>query len=101
MLKETTIYYTQYFARATAEGTGRAGTVTSDGDSPLELKLALPKAFGGKGYQATTPAEVAAALREALASGRPALIDCVIDPSDGTESGNIAHLNPKGITAKH
>ena len=29
--------------------------------------------------------------------GRPALIDCVIDPSDGTESGNIAHLNPKGI----
>jgi oxalyl-CoA decarboxylase len=59
------------------------------------------KAFGGKGYQATTPAEVGAALREALASGRPALIDCVIDPSDGTESGNIAHLNPKGITAKH
>ena len=29
------------------------------------------KAFGGKGYQATTPEEVAAALREALASGRP------------------------------
>ena len=56
------------------------------------------KAFGGKGYQATTPAEVAAALREALASGRPALIDCIIDSSDGTESGNIAHLNPKGIT---
>ena len=47
-----------------------------------------------------TDAEVAACLREALASGRPALIDCVIDPSDGTESGNIAHLNPKGITNK-
>ena len=58
------------------------------------------KAFGGKGYQATTPTEVAACLREALASGRPALIDCIIDPSDGTESGNIAHLNPKGITTK-
>jgi oxalyl-CoA decarboxylase len=56
-------------------------------------------AFGGKGYQATTPAEVSTALREALASGVPALIDCLIDPSDGTESGNIAHLNPKGITA--
>ena len=25
----------------------------------------------------------------------------VIDPSDGTESGNIGHLNPKGLTAKH
>jgi oxalyl-CoA decarboxylase len=56
------------------------------------------KAFGGKGYRATTPVEVAIALRQALASARPALIDCVIDPSDGTESGNIAHLNPKGIT---
>jgi oxalyl-CoA decarboxylase len=58
-------------------------------------------AFGGKGYRATTPHEVATALREALAAGRPALIDCVIDPADGTESGNIAHLNPKGITAGH
>ena len=58
------------------------------------------KAFGGNGYHAATPPEVAAALREALASGRPALIDCVIDPSDGTESGNIAHLNPKGISKK-
>jgi oxalyl-CoA decarboxylase len=56
------------------------------------------KSFGGKGYRATTPVEVAIALRKALASGKPALIDCVIDPSDGTESGNIAHLNPKGIT---
>jgi oxalyl-CoA decarboxylase len=56
------------------------------------------EAFGGKGYRATTPAEVTAALTEALASGGPALIDCVIDPSAGTESGHIAHLNPKGIT---
>jgi oxalyl-CoA decarboxylase len=59
------------------------------------------KAFGGVGYRAETPEEVAAALRKALASGKPALIDCAIDPSDGTESGNIAHLNPKGISAKH
>src|SRR4051812_1101907 len=77
---------------------------TSDDPAPTALQARpeyMIKAFGGKGYQATTPAEVGAALREALASGRPALIDCVIDPSDGTESGNIAHLNPKGITAKH
>jgi oxalyl-CoA decarboxylase len=58
------------------------------------------EAFGGKGYLATTPAEVTTALREALAAGVPALIDCVIDPADGTESGNIAHLNPKGITVQ-
>jgi oxalyl-CoA decarboxylase len=60
----------------------------------------LIAAFGGKGYRATTPSEVATALREALAARVPALIDCVIDPADGTESGNIAHLNPKGITVQ-
>jgi oxalyl-CoA decarboxylase len=58
----------------------------------------LIEAFGGKGYRATTPAEITAALTEALASGGPALIDCVIDPSAGSESGHIGHLNPKGIT---
>ena len=58
------------------------------------------EAFGGTGYQATTPEEVAAALARAVETGTPALVDCVIDPSDGTESGNIGHLNPKGLTAK-
>jgi oxalyl-CoA decarboxylase len=57
-------------------------------------------AFGGTGHRAHAPAEVSSALRAALASGQPTLIDCVIDPSDGTESGNIAHLNPKGISAQ-
>ena len=57
----------------------------------------LIEAFGGKGYQATTPAELTAALREALASGAPALIDCVIDPTAGTESGHLTNLNPKGV----
>lgn len=61
----------------------------------------MMQAFGGKGYQANTPEEVESMLREALASGKPALIDAVIDPSDGTESGNIAHLNPKGISVKN
>ncbi|MEU7041313.1 oxalyl-CoA decarboxylase [Streptomyces varsoviensis] len=71
--------------------------------SPTTLMLQarhdrMIEAFGGKGYRATTPAEVTAALTEALASGGPALIDCAIDPSAGTESGHISHLNPKGIT---
>ena len=77
-------------------------STTSD-PAPTALRAQheyMIKAFGGKGYHATTPEEVETALREALASGRPALIDCVIDPSDGTESGNIAHLNPKGISGK-
>jgi oxalyl-CoA decarboxylase len=57
----------------------------------------LIEAFGGKGYQATTPAQVTIALTGALLSGGPALIDCVIDPSDGTESGHLTHLNPTGV----
>jgi oxalyl-CoA decarboxylase len=57
----------------------------------------LIEAFGGKGYRATTPAELEAALADALAGGAPALIDCVIDPTAGTESGHLTNLNPKGI----
>ncbi|WP_425437026.1 thiamine pyrophosphate-dependent enzyme [Mycobacterium aquaticum] len=57
----------------------------------------LIEAFGGRGYRATTPDELTAALRDALASGKPALIDCVIDPTAGTESGHLTNLNPKGI----
>jgi len=38
-----------YFARATAEGAGRKGSVRSNGDAPLELKMSMPKATGGKG----------------------------------------------------
>ena len=60
----------------------------------------LMDAFGGRGFAARTPAEVADCLRAALAAGGPALVDCVIDPADGTESGNIGHLNPKGIAVK-
>jgi oxalyl-CoA decarboxylase len=71
--------------------------------SPTTLMLGarhelLIEAFGGKGYHVTTPAELTAALTEALASGGPALIDCVIDPSAGTESGHLTNLNPTGIT---
>ncbi|MFC7496402.1 MULTISPECIES: oxalyl-CoA decarboxylase [unclassified Nocardioides] len=82
-------------------GVYRGNDVSPSSDpAPTMLKARhdlMIQAFGGTGHQATTPAEVSTLLREALAAGSPALIDCVIDPSDGTESGNIAHLNPKGI----
>jgi oxalyl-CoA decarboxylase len=60
----------------------------------------LIEAFGGKGYRATTPTQVTIALLGALMSGGPALIDCLIDPTDGTESGHLTHLNPTGV-GKH
>lgn len=53
----------------------------------------LAEAFGGKGYHVRTPAELETALTEALASYGPALIDCVLDPGAGVESGHLAALN--------
>ncbi len=57
------------------------------------------EAFGGKGYHAVDPKGLANALTEALASGKPAVINCVIDPAAGTESGHISNLNPKSRIA--
>jgi oxalyl-CoA decarboxylase len=55
----------------------------------------LIEAFGGSGHRVTTPGELDAALRAALDSRVPALIDCVLDSAAGQESGHIAHLNPR------
>ena len=54
----------------------------------------MMQAFGGVGVVAHTPAELSAALNEAIASGKPTLINAVIDETAGTESGRITSLNP-------
>jgi oxalyl-CoA decarboxylase len=59
----------------------------------------LAEAFGGKGYHVTTPAELRAALAEAIASGGPSIIDCDLDPAAGVESGHLAGLNPTSAAA--
>ena len=53
------------------------------------------EAFGGTGYHVTDTPSLTKALTEALASGKPALINAVIDPTAGTESGHIQSLNPR------
>ncbi len=53
----------------------------------------LIAAFGGTGYQADTPDELGHALRAALDAGQPTLINAVIDPAAGTESGHLAGMN--------
>jgi oxalyl-CoA decarboxylase len=53
----------------------------------------LIAAFGGTGYQADRPDELSHALRAALDAGEPALINAVIDPTAGTESGHLASMN--------
>ena len=60
----------------------------------------MMQAFGGVGVNATTPAELSKALAEAVASGKPTLINAVIDETAGTESGRITSLNPQTAAKK-
>jgi oxalyl-CoA decarboxylase len=61
----------------------------------------MMQAFGGVGVVANTPADLEKALTEAVASGRPTLINAIIDETAGTESGRITSLNPtSGATKK-
>ena len=57
-------------------------------------------AFGGVGYHVTTPAELSTALLEAIASGKPSLINAVIDETAGTESGRLTNMNPQSKATK-
>ena len=60
----------------------------------------LMEAFGGVGVHATTADELEAGLAQAVASGRPTLINAVIDETAGTESGRITKLNPLSAAMK-
>ncbi len=61
----------------------------------------MMEAFGGEGYNATSPDELSQSVNEALVSGKPTLVNAVIDPEAGTESGRIGNLNPQSIVAKN
>ena len=60
----------------------------------------MMEAFGGVGYNVTTPQELEVALTEAIAAGKPALINAVIDETAGTESGRLTNLNPSTAAKK-
>ncbi len=58
------------------------------------------EAFGGVGYHVEKSADLQKAVSDAIAAGKPALINAVIDPQAGTESGHITNLNPKSALHK-
>jgi len=60
----------------------------------------LIEAFGGIGHHVTDPQGLTKALTDALALGKPAIINCVIDPTAGTESGHLQSLNPQSQIGK-
>jgi oxalyl-CoA decarboxylase len=60
----------------------------------------IAEAFGGAGAHVTTPDELARAVNEAMELRQPTLINAVIDPAAGSESGRIGNLNPQSVLKK-
>jgi oxalyl-CoA decarboxylase len=79
-----------------ASGSDPATTVFVK-DSRYDLMM---QAFGGVGVSVTTPDELKRAVDQAMDSGKPTLINAVIDPAAGSESGRIGNLNPQSVVKK-
>lgn len=60
----------------------------------------MMEAFGGVGVYATSRDELTNAVNVALDSGKPTLINAIIDENAGTESGRIGNLNPQSVVKK-
>jgi len=60
----------------------------------------MMQAFGGVGVNVTDPDELKRAVNEAMESGKPTLVNAVIDPGAGSESGRIGNLNPQSALKK-
>ncbi|MEE8301639.1 MAG: oxalyl-CoA decarboxylase [Candidatus Tectomicrobia bacterium] len=60
----------------------------------------MMEAFGGVGVHVTSPDELSRAVNAAMDSGKPTLVNAVIDEKAGTESGRIGNLNPQSAVSK-
>jgi oxalyl-CoA decarboxylase len=89
------------------DGIYRGTEVNSAGSDPATTVFVkgsrydkMIEAFGGVGVNATSPDELKRAVNVAMDSGKPTLINAVIDPAAGSESGRIGNLNPQSKLAK-
>ena len=89
------------------DGIYRGTDVNSAGSDPATTVFVkgarydkMMEAFGGVGVNATSPDELRRAVNEAMDSGKPTLINAVIDPGSGSESGRIGNLNPQSALKK-
>ena len=60
----------------------------------------MMRAFGGEGVTARSPDDLERAVRAAIASRKPTLVNAIIDPMARTESGRIGNLNPQSVVTK-
>ncbi len=81
-------------------GIYRGDDVNAASDDPAPTVLSpsgryhrLIEAFGGVGYHVEDSESLEAAVRAALEARVPSLINCVIDPTAGTESGHLSSYN--------
>ncbi|MDZ4367849.1 MAG: oxalyl-CoA decarboxylase [Afipia sp.] len=88
-------------------GIYRGTDVNDAGDDPATTVFVkdarydrMMEAFGGVGVNATSPDELKRAVNAAMDSGKPTLINAVIDPTAGSESGRIGNLNPQSALKK-
>jgi len=89
------------------DGIYRGTDVNSTGSDPATTVFVkgsrydkMIEAFGGVGVNATSPDELKRAVNAAIDSGKPTLINAVIDPAAGSESGRIGNLNPQSKLQK-
>ena len=66
-------------------------------DSRYEMMM---QAFGGEGVYVTNRDDLTRSVNEAMDSGKPTLINAIIDENAGTESGRIGNLNPQSVVKK-
>src|SRR5213596_2369624 len=89
------------------DGIYRGTDVNSVGSDPAPTVFVkgarydrMMEAFGGVGVNATSPDELKRAVNAAMDSGKPTLINAVLDPAAGRESGRIGNLNPQSVLSK-
>ena len=89
------------------DGIYRGTDVNSAGSDPAPTVFVkgarydkMMEAFGGVGVNATSPDELKRAVNAAMDSGKPTLINAVLDPAAGSESGRIGNLNPQSKLKK-
>jgi oxalyl-CoA decarboxylase len=89
------------------DGIYRGTDVNSAGSDPAPTVFVkgsrydkMMEAFGGTGVNAASPDELKRAVNAAMDSGKPTLINAVIDPGAGSESGRIGNLNPQSMLKK-
>ena len=86
-------------------GTGVNPTGGADVATTVFVKDArydkMMEAFGGVGVHVTSPEALSRAVNAAMDSGKPTLVNAVIDEKAGTESGRIGNLNPQSVVSRH